>query len=180
MSHALHAPACAIFDLFDVHVLTVERHRSSFTLIVGTVPSLVGCPFCGVLAAGHGRVVVLLLDLPCARVPVRVFWRQCRYRCHWMACEGKTFSQVHEMAAPRTMLTTSAIIFLGGGDPAARLRHRGLGPNRDVRGRLEHRLGRPHSGHRGPAGRQGPVGRGSTPWAWMSTSGDTCASQGLC
>ena len=44
VSHAMCAPACALFDLPDVHVLTIERHRSSFTLVVETVPSLVGCP----------------------------------------------------------------------------------------------------------------------------------------
>ena len=60
VSHAMCAPACALFDLPDVHVLTIERHRSSFTLVVETVPSLVGCPACGVLAVGHGRVAVLL------------------------------------------------------------------------------------------------------------------------
>ena len=63
VSHAMCAPACALFDLPDVHVLTIERHRSSFTLVVETVPSLVGCPACGVLAVGHGRVAVLLHDI---------------------------------------------------------------------------------------------------------------------
>ena len=109
VSHAMCAPACALFDLPDVHVLTIERHRSSFTLVVETVPSLVGCPACGVLAVGHGRVAVLLHDLPCAGVPVRVVWRKRRYRCHETACEVTTFSEVHELAAPRAKLTTRAI-----------------------------------------------------------------------
>ena len=109
VSHANCAPACALFDLPDVHVRTIERHRSSFTLVVETVPSLVGCPFCGVLAVGHGRVAVLLHDLPCAGVPVRVVWRKRRYRCHEKACEATTFSEVHELAAPRAKLTSRAI-----------------------------------------------------------------------
>ncbi|GEO90706.1 ISL3 family transposase [Kocuria flava] len=105
VSHA----TCALFDLSDVHVLTIERHHSSFTLVVETVPSLVGCPCCGVLAADHGRVAVLLHDLPFAGVPVRVVWRKRRYRCHEMACEVTTFSEVHELAAPRAKLTSRAV-----------------------------------------------------------------------
>jgi threonine dehydrogenase-like Zn-dependent dehydrogenase len=72
VSHAIRPPACALFDLPDVHVLSVKRGPRSFTLVVETVPSVVGCPGCGVLATGHGRGKVLLRDLPCAGVPVRV------------------------------------------------------------------------------------------------------------
>lgn len=109
MSHAACAPACALFDLPNVHVLTIERHRLSFTLVVETAPSLVGCPSCGVLATGHGRAPVLLHDLPCAGAPVHVVWRKRRYRCHEHACEVTTFSEVHELATPRAKLTTRAI-----------------------------------------------------------------------
>ncbi|MEX5259352.1 helix-turn-helix domain-containing protein [Kocuria sp. CPCC 205263] len=109
VSHVSCAPACALFDLPDVHVLTIERHRSSFALVVETVPSLACCPSCGVLAIGHGRVPVLLHDLPCVGVPVRVVWRKRRYRCHETACEVTTFSEVHELAAPRAKLPTRAI-----------------------------------------------------------------------
>ncbi|WP_426120696.1 helix-turn-helix domain-containing protein [Kocuria sp. LHG3120] len=109
VSHVSCAPACALFDLPDVHVLTIERHRSSFTVVVETVPLVVGCPSCGVLAVGHGRVPVLSHDLPCAGVPVRVVWRKRRYRCHENVCEVRTFSEVHELAAPRAKLTTRAI-----------------------------------------------------------------------
>ncbi|QQE49265.1 ISL3 family transposase [Micrococcus luteus] len=109
VSHAMCAPACALFDLPDVHVLTIERHRSSFTLVVETVPPLVGCPSCAVLATGHGRRKVLLHDLPCAGVPVRVRWRKRIYRCLEDACEISTFSELHELAAPRGKLTTRAI-----------------------------------------------------------------------
>ncbi|MFC4904082.1 helix-turn-helix domain-containing protein [Kocuria oceani] len=74
-----------------------------------TVPLVVGCPSCGVLAVGHGRVPVLSHDLPCAGVPVRVVWSKRHYRCHEDVCEVRTFSEVHELAAPRAKLTTRAI-----------------------------------------------------------------------
>ena len=92
MSHAICAPACALFDLPDVHVLAVERGARQFTVVVETVPPLVGCPSCAVLATGHGRRKVLLHDLPCAGVPVRVRWRKRIYRCLEDACEISTFS----------------------------------------------------------------------------------------
>lgn len=44
MLHATCAPACTLFDLPDIHVLTIERHQSLFTVVVETVPSLVGAP----------------------------------------------------------------------------------------------------------------------------------------
>ena len=109
VSHLTCAPACALFNLPDVHVLTAERHQRSFTLVVETVPSLMGCPSCGVLAVGHGRRQVLLHDLPCAGVPVRVVWRKRRYRCYETACAVTTFGEVHELAAPQAKLTTRAI-----------------------------------------------------------------------
>ena len=104
MLHATCAPACTLFDLPDVHVLAVERGPRSFTLAVETVPSLAGCPSCGVLATGHGRRKVLLHDLPCAGVPVRVVWHKRTYRCLEDACgadvqrdprAGRTSGQAH-------------------------------------------------------------------------------------
>ncbi|WP_370658525.1 transposase family protein [Kocuria sp. CCUG 69068] len=110
MSHAICAPACALFDLPDVHVLAVERGPHSFTLVVETVATLVGCPSCAVLATGHGRRQVLLHDLPCAGAPVRVRWRKRIYRCLEDACDISTFSEIHSLAA------------LGPSSPAARSR----------------------------------------------------------
>ncbi|MER6928590.1 transposase family protein [Kocuria palustris] len=70
----------------------MERGARQFTVVVETVPPLVGCPSCAVLATGHGRRKVLLHDLPCAGVPVRVRWRKRIYRCLEDACEISTFS----------------------------------------------------------------------------------------
>ena len=105
MSHA----TCALFDLPDVHVLAVARGRFSFTVVVEIVPPAVGCPSCGVLAVGHGRRQVLLYDLPCAGVPVRVVRRKRVHRRREEACETTTFSEVHELAAPQARLTTRGI-----------------------------------------------------------------------
>ena len=92
MSHAVCAPASALFDLSAVHVLTVERGPRSSAPVVESAPSLAGCPSCGVLDIGRDRRQVLLHDLPCAGVPVRVTWRKRTYRCPDSACEVPTFS----------------------------------------------------------------------------------------
>lgn len=67
-----------------------------------------GCPSCSVLAAGHG------CRRPAARPALRrsagaVSWRKRIHRCRKDACEVTTFSEVHELAAPRGKLTTHAI-----------------------------------------------------------------------
>ncbi|MFE7629760.1 hypothetical protein [Kocuria sp. NPDC057446] len=100
VSHVGCALACALCAMPAVHVLTIERHRSSFALVAETVPSLVGCPSRGVLAVGHRRVPVLLHDLPRAEVPVRVVRCKRRYRCHETAREVTTFCEVHGLVAP--------------------------------------------------------------------------------
>ena len=109
MAHAICAPACALFDLPDVHVLAVERGPRSFTLAVETVPALKTCPSCAVLATDHGRRNDLLHDRPCAGVPVREVWRKRIHRCLEDACQISTFSEFNVLAAPRAKLTTRAI-----------------------------------------------------------------------
>lgn len=87
----------------------MERGPRSFTVVAETASSLAGYPGCGVLATGHGRREVLLHDLPCAGVPMRVLWRKWILRCRENACEISTFSEVHELAASRAKLTTRAL-----------------------------------------------------------------------
>lgn len=79
--------------------------------MVETSLSLVGCPVCGVLPTGHGRLEVLLHDLPCAGVPVCVVWPKRVHRCQEHACETMTFSEIHQLAAHRGKLTTHVIVW---------------------------------------------------------------------
>jgi transposase len=60
------ARADAIFDIPDMHVLDVEvDERSRLVLTVESGRLEQGCPWCGVLAVGHGRRVRQLHDAPC-------------------------------------------------------------------------------------------------------------------
>ena len=54
--------------------MSVARTPDALVLDVESCNQLVGCPGCGVIAQGHGRVVVEVIDAPWAGVPVRIRW----------------------------------------------------------------------------------------------------------
>ncbi|NYI60256.1 transposase [Cellulomonas soli] len=76
---------------------------------VETDQVLAGCPACGVVAVGHGRREHLLADAPLFGCPVQVRWRKRIWRCPDAGCPVATFSEVHDLAAPRTKLTRRAV-----------------------------------------------------------------------
>lgn len=71
-----------LVDLPGLHVIGVEHDTAGRVVVtVESAPGPVGCPACGVVAIGHGRDVVTLVDAPCFGRPVRVRWRKRRWRC---------------------------------------------------------------------------------------------------
>src|SRR5215213_6877281 len=105
-----YARADAIFDVPDIHVLDVEiDDRSRLVLTVESGQLEHGCPSCGVLAIGHGRRVHVVHDAPCfGRVSV-VRWLKRVWRCREPGCPTVTFSEQHDLAAPRAVLTSRAV-----------------------------------------------------------------------
>jgi transposase len=104
------ARADAIFDVPDMHVLDVEvDDRSRLVLTVESGRLEHGCPSCGVLAVGHGRRVRLLHDVPCLGRVTLVRWLVRIWRCREPACPTTTFSEVHDLAPPRMVLTVRAV-----------------------------------------------------------------------
>jgi transposase len=99
-----------LVGLDGLRVIAVERRgRDALTVTVESPPRPVGCPGCGVLAIGHGRVPVPLVDAPAMGRPVRLLWRKRRWRCQEPACQVVTFlEQDEQIAAPRAKLTTRA------------------------------------------------------------------------
>jgi transposase len=103
-----------LFNMSDVHVLDVAwRNRRGklppgLRLTVESQPTETGCPGCGVIAAGHGRRVRRLHDIPAFGAPVELWWRQRRYRCAEPACPVGGFSEDHRLAAARAKLTGRA------------------------------------------------------------------------
>ncbi len=104
------ARADAIFDVPDMHVLDVEiddRQRLVLTIESGQLEA--ACPACGVLAVGHGRRVRILHDAPCFGRVTILRWLVRMWRCREPACPTTTFSEAHDVASPRMVLTTRAV-----------------------------------------------------------------------
>ncbi len=109
------SPYCSRCDLLvglnGLHVLEVAEDTEAGVLRVKveSLPALMGCPACGVIAHSRGRREVVLVDAPCFGRPVRVVWRKRTWRCTEAACPRGTFTeQVAEIARPRALLTTRA------------------------------------------------------------------------
>jgi transposase len=99
-----------LVGLDGLHVIGVERDDGGRLVIeVESESTLMGCPACGVVAHGHGRVVVRLVDAPAMGRPVTIRWRKRRWVCPDAGCPVGTFVEQDErIAAPRSSLTTRA------------------------------------------------------------------------
>jgi transposase len=99
-----------LFDVPGMHVLGVERDdRDRLVVTVETDADTGGCPGCGVVTVGHGRRDHVAADAPCFGAVTRVRWRKRIWRCAEPACPVVTFSEQHELIAPRAKLTCRAI-----------------------------------------------------------------------
>jgi len=92
------------------HLVAAARREYGLMLDIESCDRRAGCPGCGVIAQGHGRVVVEVIDAPWAGVPVRIRWFKRRWICRETTCQIATFSeQNHSMCAPRARLGVRAI-----------------------------------------------------------------------
>lgn len=99
-----------LLDVPGLHLVAATRAQKGLVLEVESCDPAAGCPGCGVIATGHGRVVVEVIDAPWAGRPVRIRWRKHRWICREELCEVATFvEQNPEVCAPRSLLTTRAI-----------------------------------------------------------------------
>lgn len=99
-----------IIGVAGLHVTAADRDdRGRLVVTVESEPTVMGCPVCGVLARGHGRDEVELVDAPAFGAPVRVRWRKRRWVCPDADCPVGSFTEQDErVAAPRTKLTVRA------------------------------------------------------------------------
>ena len=97
-----------IVGVDGLHVTAAERDaRGRLVVTVESEPVVMGCPSCGVLARGHGRDEVELVDAPAFGAPVRIRWRKRRWVCPDLGCPVGSFTEQDEsVAAPRSRLTT--------------------------------------------------------------------------
>lgn len=108
---AAHCPRCDLrVGLPGVHVLDVRCAGEHLEVTVESEPGPVGCPDCGVVGIGHGRVQVRLVDIPSFGRPVTICWRKRRFRCPGAACDRATFvEKVAGLAAPRHATTCRVV-----------------------------------------------------------------------
>jgi transposase len=100
-----------LVGLDGLRVIGVERDDGggALTVTVESEPEVMGCPTCGVVAHGHGRVLVRLVDAPWAGRPVTIVWRKRRWLCPEPACSRRSFvEQAEHVAVPRGLLTVRA------------------------------------------------------------------------
>ena len=142
-----HPTCCcsASLDRYDLQVglegfrlMSVARTPDALVLDVQSCNQLVECPGCGVIAQGHGRVVVEVIDAPWAGVPVRIRWHKRRWICRETTCQIATFiDQNHSVCAPGA--SGDAGDPLGDWSTALRGSHY-LGAGPPVRNHVEYRV----------------------------------------
>ena len=94
-----------LVGLEGFHLMSVARTPDALVLDVESCNQLAGCPGCGVIAQGHGRVVVEVIDAPWAGIPARIRWFKRRWICREHACQTVTFLEHDErVCAPRAHL----------------------------------------------------------------------------
>ena len=99
-----------LVDLVGFNLVAVARRESGLVLDIESCGRFAGCPGCGVITQGHGRVVVEVIDAPWAGVPVRIRWRKRRWRYLEKTCQKVTFLERSEkVCAPRARLGMRAI-----------------------------------------------------------------------
>jgi transposase len=73
-----------------------DDRDGGLTVTVESPTTVMGCPSCGVVAHGHGRDAVRLIDTPSAGRPVRIVWRKRRWVCPEPSCPVVSFVEQDE------------------------------------------------------------------------------------
>ena len=99
-----------LVGLDGFHVIAVEHDaRDRLVVTIESAAGPMGCYSCGVIARGHGRVEVGLVDAPAFGRPVRLVWRKRRWLCPEPACDvGSFVEQDERVASARALLTARA------------------------------------------------------------------------
>ena len=99
-----------LVGLEGFHLMSVARTPDALMLDIESCDRCAGCPGCGVIAQGHGRMVVEVIDAPWAGVPVRIRWFKRRWICRERTCQMVTFLEHDErVCAPRARLGVRAV-----------------------------------------------------------------------
>ena len=89
-----------LVGLDGLHVTAVDREDACRLVItVESEPTVMGCPACEVVAHGHGRAEVRLVDVPAMGRPVRIVWRKRRLVCPDLGCPVRRFVEQDQRVA---------------------------------------------------------------------------------
>ena len=99
-----------LVGLAGFHLMSVARRECGLVLDSESCDRCAGCPGCGVITQGQGRVVVAVIDAPWAGVTVRIRSHKRRWICRERTCQTVTFLEHDErVCAPRARLGVRAI-----------------------------------------------------------------------
>lgn len=96
------------FGASGLEVLGHHDDGVEVTIEVQTTATVVGCDGCGTRAKAKDRRWVTVRDAPLADRAVRVRWRKRIWACPDLDCEVNTWTETHELAEPRRVLTRRA------------------------------------------------------------------------
>ena len=128
-----------LLDFPSLHLTSVTKSRTGLVLEMESCDPVTGCPGCGVIATGHGRVMVEMIDAPWAGRPVRILWRKRRWICLEGVCSVTTFLRA-EPGGLRSAGPAEHSRDPVGDRPAPLRRRDDPGPGQAARHDLEHGL----------------------------------------
>jgi len=96
-----------MFNSDGMHVLDVRSGHLKLMITVETDADVTGCPACG--RPGTNRRRVVAADAPRFGESVLIIWLKRIWRCAEPGCPRQSWSETHELIAPRAALTSRAI-----------------------------------------------------------------------
>jgi hypothetical protein len=89
-------------------VLAVSDYAGEVEQAIETTADVVGCPECGAVAQLHDRRRCWVRDLPAGGRPVALVWVKRVWRCRYVLCPKRTWTETSEVIASRASLTERA------------------------------------------------------------------------
>jgi len=102
------------FNAPGLEVLGVSDDGVEVTIAVETTATVVGSPGCWSRARAKDRRWVTLRDAPLPDRAVRLRWRKRIWSCPESACDVRTWTEQHDLAEPRRVLTRRAARWAAG------------------------------------------------------------------
>lgn len=97
-----------MLGLAGFRVIQAVEVAGELELVIETEPGPAGCPSCGVVAVGHGRLAVSHRDVPLGGRPTVLVWRKRRWRCPEPSCPQATWVESSPLLPSRRVLTARA------------------------------------------------------------------------